>query len=96
MDEAEEVEETRIMGLFRSKWALSVLLALSDGELRFNELKRAIGSAPSNTLSERLSELEDANLVTRTIRDESPPSVYYELTARGWHVVNIIERIDQL
>lgn len=96
MDEAEEVEETRVMELFRSKWALSVLLALSDGELRFNELKRSIGSAPSNTLSGRLSELEDENLITRTIRDESPPQVCYGLTERGERVADIIERIEQL
>lgn len=96
MDEVPEVEETRVMELFRSKWALSVLLALRDGELRFNELKRAVGNAPSNTLSGRLSELEEATLITRTIKDGAPPSVSYALTPRGRRVAEIIERIDRL
>lgn len=96
MDEVTEVEETRVMELFRSKWALSILLALSDGELRFNELKRAVGSAPSNTLSGRLTELEAEDLITRTIEDGAPPHVSYALTSRGRRVSDIIERIDRL
>lgn len=95
-EDGEAVEETRVMELFRSKWALSALVALSDGELRFNELKRAVGSAPSNTLSDRLSELEAEQLITRTIEDGSPPHVTYALTLRGQRVVEIIDRIEEL
>lgn len=96
MDEGNTTEETRVMELFRSKWALSTLIALGDDDLRFNELKRAIGSAPSNTLSDRLSELEAERLITRTIEDGAPPHVTYALTTRGQRVVEIIERIDEL
>lgn len=95
-EDGEAVEETRVMELFRSKWALSALVALSDGDLRFNELKRAIGSAPSNTLSDRLSELEAEGLITRTVEDGAPPRVMYALTPRGRQIVEIIERIEQL
>lgn len=95
-EEGKAVEETRVMELFRSKWALSTLVALSEDDLRFNELKRAVGSAPSNTLSDRLSELEAEQLITRTIEDETPPHVRYSLTPRGRQVVEIIERIEQL
>jgi DNA-binding HxlR family transcriptional regulator len=95
-EDGEAVEETRVMELFRSKWALSVLVALSDGDLRFNELKRTVGSAPSNTLSDRLSDLEAEGLITRTVEDGAPPRVTYALTPRGRQVVEIIERIEQL
>lgn len=95
-EDREAVEETRVMELFRSKWALSTLAALSDGDLRFNQLKRAVGNAPSNTLSDRLSELEDEGLITRTVEDGAPPHVTYALTPRGRQVVEIVERIEQL
>lgn len=92
----EDAVEPRVMELFRSKWALSALVALSDGELRFNELKRTVGDAPSNTLSDRLSELEAEQLITRTIEDGAPPHVTYSLTPRGRRVVEIFERIEHL
>lgn len=95
-EDGEVVEETRVMELFRSKWALSALVALSDSDLRFNEVKRAVGSAPSNTLSDRLSELEAEQLITRTIEDGAPPHVTYALTPRGRRVVEIIDQIEQL
>lgn len=95
-EDGRTVEETRVMELFRSKWALSILDALSDEDLRFNELKRAVGDAPSNTLSDRLSDLEAEQLITRTIEDDSPPSVTYALAPRGQQVVEIIERIERL
>lgn len=90
------VEETRLMELFRSKWALSALAALGEDDRRFNELKRAVGRAPSNTLSDRLSDLEAEQLVTRTVEDGAPPQVTYALTSRGRRVVDIIERIERL
>lgn len=95
-EDGRTMEETRVMELFRSKWALSILDALSDDDLRFNELKRAVGDAPSNTLSDRLSDLEAEQLITRTIKDDSPPSVTYALAPRGQQVVEIIERIERL
>lgn len=90
------IEETAVMELFRSKWALSTLVALGDDDLRFNELKRAVGKAPANTLSDRLSELEAERLITRTVEDEAPPRVIYALTPRGRRVVDLVERIEQL
>lgn len=95
MEEGGEFEESRLMELFRAKWALSVLVVLEDRDHRFNELRRTIG-APANTMSDRLTELEDAGLVARTVQDGSPPSVSYSLTPRGRRVVEIIDRIDAL
>lgn len=95
-EEGKAVKESPVMELFRSKWALSALVALGENDLRFNEVKRAIGSAPANTLSDRLSDLEAEQLITRTIEDESPPRVTYALTPRGRRVVEIIERIEQI
>lgn len=49
---------------------------------RFVDLQRALGISP-NTLSERLRELVEAGLLTRTAYNEIPPRVDYQATAKA-------------
>jgi DNA-binding HxlR family transcriptional regulator len=53
------------------------------GALRFSELEDHLPTASTSTLSDRLQELVEAGLVTRTQYDEIPPHVEYELTDNG-------------
>ncbi|WP_135662967.1 winged helix-turn-helix transcriptional regulator [Halorhabdus rudnickae] len=64
-----------------SEWRLIVLQNLTDGEQRFNELKRSTG-ASSRTLSRVLDDLEDTGLVDRRVEDR-PIATYYSLTEKG-------------
>lgn len=65
-----------------SRWRLTVIHVLREGELRFNELKRATG-ANSQTLSRVLDDLEDTGYVERRVDGASPVAVYYSLTPKG-------------
>jgi DNA-binding HxlR family transcriptional regulator len=59
------------------------LLATSDRDVwRFGEIEAELGVSP-NTLSERLSELVEAGLLTRTAYAEIPPRVEYAATERA-------------
>lgn len=49
---------------------------------RFVELQEALGMSP-NTLAERLKELTEAGLLTRTAYNEIPPRVDYQATAKA-------------
>ncbi|MFB6202435.1 MAG: winged helix-turn-helix transcriptional regulator [Halorhabdus sp.] len=64
-----------------SQWRLIVLQDLTDGERRFNDLKRSTG-ASSRTLSRVLDDLEEAGLVDRRVEDR-PIATYYSLTEKG-------------
>src|ERR1700744_4273594 len=66
-----------------SKWTFLILRELFRGTQRFGELQRALKSISTKTLIERLRELEEDNLVVRTIYPEVPPKVEYSLTERG-------------
>ena len=72
------VEAVELIG---SEWRLVVLHALEDGEMRFNELKRATG-ASSRTLSRVLDDLQEADLVERRVEDR-PIATYYSLSEQG-------------
>ena len=65
------------------KWSVLVVELLSDGPMRFNELRRAIGNISQKMLTSTLRGLERDGIVTRTVFATVPPRVDYELTALG-------------
>jgi DNA-binding HxlR family transcriptional regulator len=60
-----------------------VSLLGADGPTRFGELETRLGTRSSSTLSDRLAELLEADLIERRSFDEVPPRVEYSLTPRG-------------
>ena len=85
-DERERIEGTvaDLLDLLGKTHAMAVLsaFAFADGSLRFSELEAELGAAP-NTLSTRLGELTDADLLDREAYDEIPPRVEYTPTERA-------------
>lgn len=67
---------------------------LEDGPLRFNELSAAIDEVSNSVLSESLDELEDDDIVNRTIVNEKPIAVEYSLTDHGKALQGIIEALE--
>lgn len=88
----------RALTIVGAKWTLIVLHDLMDGPKRFGELQRLIPSASAKMLTERLRELEQHGLVTRTVFPEVPPRVEYALTEAGrtvWPIVRSLDRWGQ-
>ena len=65
------------------KWTVLVVSTLGDGPMRFNEIRRALGSISQRMLTLTLRGLERDGLVTRTVFPTVPPRVDYELTRLG-------------
>lgn len=66
------------------KWKGVILYHLmSEGVLRFNELRRRLPSVTPRMLTRQLRELEEAALLSRTVFPVVPPRVDYALTPRG-------------
>ena len=65
------------------RWSLLIVRELSLGPLRFSDLARDVGGAPTDVLTKRLRDLEGDGIVAR--RDLGPPAstVVYELTELG-------------
>jgi DNA-binding HxlR family transcriptional regulator len=71
------------MAYIGGTWKIPVILALSDGPLRYGDLKNAIPHITDKMLNTQLRDLEKKQMVTRTIYREKPPRVEYALTERG-------------
>lgn len=74
-----------LLSLLGKAHAMRVLATLAHEEpraWRFGELEDELDVSP-NTLSARLSEFQEADLVTRTAYNEIPPRVEYEATDRA-------------
>lgn len=69
--------------LIGRRWTGAILRVLMPGPLRFNELLTAIPGISDRLLTERLRELEAAEIVRREVQAGSPVRVVYELTCRG-------------
>lgn len=75
-----------------SRWRMSVVHVLREGDLRFNEIKRAT-DANSQTLSRVLDDLEEKGYVNRRVEEESPVAVYYSLTPKGEDLLSAFDEI---
>lgn len=62
------------------KWKLPIIIALKDGNKRFNELQRTIMGISAKVLSNELKELELNGFVKRNVYTKTPVVVEYELT----------------
>jgi DNA-binding HxlR family transcriptional regulator len=67
-----------------SKWGVLILLALSEGEQRWSDLRRRAEGISEKMLAQTLKTLERDGLVTRTAQPVIPPRVDYSLTGRGY------------
>jgi DNA-binding HxlR family transcriptional regulator len=66
-----------------NKWTAMVVIALSDGKLRFGDLRTVVDGISGKVLTDTLRDLERDGLVARHVYAEMPPRVEYELTVLG-------------
>ena len=72
---------------------MSILYASHHGCTRFTEFRHALGTISPATLAQRLTELEDAGVLRREVRDTRPPHVEYVLTAEGRRHEDVLEAL---
>ncbi len=80
------------LSLISGKYKMTILYTLMEfGVVRFNEMKRYIGTISYKTLSAALKELEADGLVHREEYPQIPPKVEYSLTERGRSLIPILD-----
>lgn len=72
------------LSVIGGKWKMIILYWLiEDDIIRYNDLKRKIGTISHKTLSIQLKELEADGIVMRKEYPQIPPKVEYSLLAKG-------------
>ena len=72
------------------KWKGLAVYHLMGQTLRFNELKRKLGTVTQRSLTKQLRELEESGIVNRKVYAVVPPKVEYSLTEKGQELRPII------
>lgn len=72
-----------ILSQVGDKWTVLVIVTLSRGARRFNEIKRNVTGISQQMLTRTLKALERDGMVTRTAFPTTPPQVQYELSDLG-------------
>lgn len=76
------------------KWTALVVLLLSDGPMRFTELRRQMGSVAPKVLTQTLRRMERDGLLSRAVFATVPPRVDYALTELGHSLVRPISVVS--
>lgn len=84
------------MGVIGGKWKVVILYHLSQGVLRYHELRKLMPTVTERTLSLQLKALEEDGLLERTVYNSKPPlKVEYSLTTFGETIVPVVDAIAQ-
>ena len=75
------------------KWKIIVLCHLSYGPMRTSELKKKIPDITQKMLTQTLRELEEDGIISRTVYNQVPPKVVYELSEIGVSLQSILDQI---
>lgn len=73
----------RVLDRIGDSWAVLILIALGDGTLRFNALRRRIDNISQKMLSQTLKSLERDGLIRREVFATVPVTVEYSLPELG-------------
>jgi len=78
-----------------SKWKIPILLSLSQGTKRFNEIQRDLKGITAKTLSRELKELEMNRIISRSVTEDSPVGVAYSVTVYCESLRKIVDGLKE-
>ena len=75
------------------KWKLRIIIALQEGNKRFNELQRTVEGISARVLSNELKELEMNGFVKRKVYIKTPVVVEYEITEYSQSLHEVLDSL---
>ncbi|CAM5462339.1 HxlR family transcriptional regulator [Bacillus safensis FO-36b] [Bacillus safensis subsp. safensis] len=82
------------LSVIGGKWKMLILYLLSENQpVRFNDMKRRLGTITFKTLSAQLKDLEADGMIIRKEYPQVPPKVEYSLTDKAETLLPILEQL---
>ena len=81
------------LAVIGDKWTGLIIGQLTDAPKRFSELERELPGISPRTLSQRLTSLEEAKIITKKSYDKVPPHIEYSLTEKGRDLLPILDQM---
>ena len=66
------------LDVINGKWKLPIIISISVGNERFTDIQGSIPGITPKVLAKELKDLEQHQLIRRTVIDDHPVKVYYE------------------
>ena len=82
-----------IFSVIGGRWKASIIWKLSEGSLRFGELRDQVGGVSDRILTKQLKEMQADGLIGRRLYPEVPPRVEYFLTEKGRSLEPVLQAI---
>ncbi|ACV46410.1 MULTISPECIES: winged helix-turn-helix transcriptional regulator [Halomicrobium] len=87
---------TAAAAIVGKKWHPRIVVELlRDGPLGFNDLKESVDGISDKVLSESLDDLQERDIVHRTVIDDKPVRVEYSLTEWGEELEQVVTAMDE-
>lgn len=83
------------LDIFNDRWKLAIIWHLLDSDKRFKDLHEIINEITQKTLTVKLKELEEKNIINREVFAEVPPKVVYSLTDAGKNLKPVLEEMHK-
>lgn len=78
------------------KWHPHIVVELlNNGPLGFNDLKESVDGISDKVLSESLDDLQERDVVDRTVIDDKPVRVEYSLTEWGEQLEQVVTAMEE-
>ena len=81
--------------LIGRRWTGAILRSMLSGATRFSDITASIPSLSDRLLSERLKELEQHGIVSRTVIPKTPVRIEYHLTEKGQDLSKVVLAISE-
>jgi DNA-binding HxlR family transcriptional regulator len=80
--------------LVARRWVPQIVWVLLAGPRRYSVLRTAIPEISDTVLSDRLRELEEAGIVTRSVTPSTPVLIEYSLSERGRELAVVMDGLS--
>lgn len=85
-----------LLKMLSGKWKPQIFRLALDGPIRFNTLLRQIEGSNKKSIAVALKELEEQALLEKTIIQQKPLHIEYNLTEKGRTLIPVFQQLEHV